>query len=150
MVRQGEKARQALDRRLASLRPVDRFDRPPRGWVRAIRDALGMSTTQLGRRLGIDRSNVVRLEQSEMNDTIGLGTLRRAAEALDCTLVYALVPNSSLEAAVAAQARRVAAAELASVEHTMLLEAQELDDESRDTRVEDYAAGLVDDPRLWA
>jgi predicted DNA-binding mobile mystery protein A len=147
--RQLEKARDSLDRRLAALRPVDRFDRPSRGWVRAIRDALGMSTTQLARRLGVDQSNVVRLEQSEMNDTVRLGTLRRAAEALDCTLVYALVPNSSLAEAVAAQTRKVAAAELASVEHTMLLEAQDLDDEGRDKRVAEYAAGLVDDRRLW-
>lgn len=149
MPRQLEKARDSLDRRLAALRPVDRFDRPSRGWVRAIRDALGMSTTQLARRLGVDQSNVVRLEQSEMNDTVRLGTLRRAAEALDCTLVYALVPNSSLAEAVAAQTRKVAAAELASVEHTMLLEAQDLDDEGRDKRVAEYAAGLVDDRRLW-
>lgn len=149
MPRQLEKARDSLDRRLAALRPVDRFDRPSRGWVRAIRDALGMSTTQLARRLGVDQSNVVRLEQSEMNDTVKLGTLRRAAEALDCTLVYALVPNSSLGEAVAAQTRKVAAAELASVEHTMLLEAQDLDDEGRDKRVAEYAAGLIDDRRLW-
>jgi len=147
--RQREKARDSLDRRFAALRPVDRFDRPSRGWVRAIRDALGMSTTQLARRLGVDQSNVVRLEQSEMNDTVRLGTLRRAAEALDCTLVYALVPNSSLAEAVAAQTRKVAAAELASVEHTMLLEAQDLDDEGRDKRVAEYSAGLVDDRRLW-
>jgi predicted DNA-binding mobile mystery protein A len=147
--RQLEKARDSLDRRLAALRPVDRFDRPSRGWVRAIRDALGMSTTQMARRLGVDQSNVVRLEQSEMNDTVRLGTLRRAAEALDCTLVYALVPNSSLTDAVAAQTRKVAAAELASVEHTMLLEAQDLEDEGRDKRVAEYAAGLIDDRRLW-
>jgi predicted DNA-binding mobile mystery protein A len=147
--RQLEKARDSLDRRLAALRPVDRFDRPSRGWVRAIRDALGMSTTQMARRLGVDQSNVVRLEQSEMNDTVRLGTLRRAAEALDCTLVYALVPKSSLTDAVAAQTRKVAAAELASVEHTMLLEAQDLDDEGRDKRVAEYAAGLIDDRRLW-
>jgi predicted DNA-binding mobile mystery protein A len=147
--RQREKARDSLDRRFAALRPVDRFNRPPHGWVRAIRDALGMSTTQLARRLGVDQSNVVRLEQSEMNDTVRLGTLRRAAEALDCTLVYALVPNSSLGETVAAQTRKVAAAEFASVEHTMLLEAQDLDDEGRDKRVAEYAAGLIDDRRLW-
>lgn len=150
MARQREKAREALDRRFAALRPAHRFDRPSRGWVRAIRDALGMSTTQLARRLGVDRSNIVRLEQSEMNDTVRLGTLRRAAEALDCTLVYALVPNSSLAETVAAKTREVAAAELASVEHTMLLEAQDLlDDKGRDERVAEYAAGLVDDRRLW-
>ncbi len=146
---QRDRGRSALDLRLAELRPVHRFDRPPRGWVRAIRDSLGMSSVQLARRLGVDQSTAIRLEQSEMNDTVRLGTLRRAAAAMDCTLVYALVPTSSLAQTVIAQSREVAAAELASVEHTMMLEAQGLDDDGRADRVASYAADLVDDRRLW-
>ena len=45
------RARQRLDERLLALKPVDRFKAPPKGWVRAIRDALGMTGVQFGKRL---------------------------------------------------------------------------------------------------
>lgn len=143
------RGRDALDDRLADLRPVDRFARPPRGWLRAVRDALGMSSTQLAQRLGVDRSTVLRMEQSEQNDAIALRTLRRAADALDCTLVYALVPKRSLEETVSARARQIAAQHLAGLEHTMALEAQGLPDERRVARIAEHADRLVDDRNLW-
>src|SRR5262245_57390023 len=93
------RARQRLDERLAALKPTDRFRAPPRGWIRAIRDALGMTGVQFARRLRVRPQSLDAVERSEANGTIQLKTLRRAAEALDCTLVYALVPNSSLEEA---------------------------------------------------
>ena len=87
------------------MKPEDRFDPPPKGWVRAIREALGMTGVQFARRLRVTPQSAEALEKSEANGTIQLKTLRRAAEALDCRLVYALVPNSSLEDNVAARAR---------------------------------------------
>ena len=36
-----------LDQRFRTLRPLAATQRPPKGWVRAIRDALGMTTAQL-------------------------------------------------------------------------------------------------------
>jgi predicted DNA-binding mobile mystery protein A len=90
------KARHRLDERLSPLRPVDRYAVPPKGWVRAIRDALGMTGVQLAKRLGISPQSADAMERSEASGAIKLETLRRAAEALDCTLVYALVPNKSL------------------------------------------------------
>ena len=88
-----QRARQRLDGRLAALKPEDRFKAPPKGWIRAIRDALGMTGVQFARRLRIRPQSVDALEQSEATGSIQLKTLRRAAEALDCTLVYALVPD---------------------------------------------------------
>lgn len=143
------KARRVLDARLARLASSDLPPRPPRGWVRAVRDALGMSSSQLASRLGVDQSTVTRMEQSEAADTISLATLRRAAAALDCTLVYALVPRTSLEDTVQSRARRIAEQHIAEIEHTMALEAQGLDEEGRESRVEEHAAGLRDDRRLW-
>ena len=85
-------ARRSLDRILAPYLEVHR--RPPaRGWVRAVRDALGMTAEQLGERMGITQPSVNRLELSEAAGTIQLNTLRRAAEALGCEVVYALVPR---------------------------------------------------------
>ena len=99
------RVRERLDGRLASLKPEERFRPPAKGWVRAIRDALGMSGVQFARRLNVRPPSVASLEASEESGTIQLKTLRRAAEALDCTLVYALVPNDTLQGAVHARAR---------------------------------------------
>jgi predicted DNA-binding mobile mystery protein A len=83
-----------------------------------------MSTAQLAKRLGIKQPSVVAIEQSEAKGTIELATLRRVAEALDCTLVYALIPNQPLEATVRDRARMFARRRLEPIEHSMLLEDQ--------------------------
>ena len=98
-------SRSRLDERFKELGPVKRYASPVRGWIKAIREGLGMSTEQLAKRLGIRQPSVVAMEQSEAKGTIELATLRRVAEALDCTLVYALVPNRPLETMVRDRAR---------------------------------------------
>ena len=99
-------------------------NRPPKGWIRAIRLAIGMSGPQLARRLGMSPPGVFSMEESEANYRITLKTLNKAAEALECTVVYALVPNSSLKKMVDAQARRIAEELLKPISHTMMLEKQ--------------------------
>jgi predicted DNA-binding mobile mystery protein A len=143
------RARQHLDERLAPLKPAGRFHAPPKGWARAVRDALGMSGVQFARRLGIRPQSVEALEASEATGTIQLNTLRRAAEALGCSLVYAIVPNESLEAMVHARARRIALRDLGRVAHTMRLEAQETADADLEARVEAYIRDNVRDRDLW-
>src|SRR6056297_2717580 len=90
-------ARRILDNRLTSLRDSDAPARPPRGWIRAIREALGMTTSQLAARLGVVQSRVPALEQAEAKKTVTLASLEKAANAMDCRLVYALVPRKPLE-----------------------------------------------------
>jgi len=143
------RARQRLDERLRLLKPEDRFRPPPRGWVRAIRDALGMTGVQFARRLEIKPQSVDALEQSEASGSIQLRTLRRAAEALDCTLVYALVPNDSLENSVRERARKIALRDLGRVAHTMKLEAQETADGATDERIHAYIRDNVKERDLW-
>ncbi len=143
------RARQRLDERLLAIKPEDQFHRPPKGWIRAIRDALGMSGSQLAARLGVRPQTVEAIEKSEASGTIQLNTLRRAAEALDCTLVYALVPKTSLDDAVKKRARKIAVRDLNRVAHTMSLEAQGTDDVDMETRVEQYMRNVVKDRKLW-
>ena len=138
-----------LDQRFTALRPLARSSRPPKGWLRAIRDALGMTTAQMGRRLGLSQPTIVGFEQAEANGTITLHTLRRAAEAFGCRLVYALVPNDSLEGAIRARARKIALRDLKQVGHTMKLEAQETQDGATDERVEAYIRDYVKERDLW-
>jgi predicted DNA-binding mobile mystery protein A len=144
-----KRARERLDERLAPLKPADRFRAPPKGWVRAIRDALGMTGVQFARRLRVRPPSVAALEASEASGTIQLNTLRRAAEALDCTLVYALVPNDSLEGAVRTRARTIALHDLGRVAHTMRLEAQETSDANINERVEAYIRDTMRERDLW-
>jgi predicted DNA-binding mobile mystery protein A len=144
-----KRARERLDERLAPLKPAERFRAPPKGWVRAIRDAIGMSGVQFARRLQVQPPSVAALEASEESGAIQLRTLRRAAEALDCTLVYALVPNDSLDGAVRVRARKIALRDLGRVAHTMKLEAQETPDSSLDERLEAYIRDKIKERDLW-
>ncbi|HEY9789304.1 MAG TPA: mobile mystery protein A [Candidatus Obscuribacterales bacterium] len=95
-----------------------------RGYIREIRDALEMSSFQLAERMGISRSSVKQLEESEQSESITLKSLRRAAEALGCDLVYALVPKTSLDDIVKRRAHEKAQDLSAGVERTMALEQQ--------------------------
>ena len=117
-------AREALDQRLDPLRPVTRYAVPHRGWIRAIRDALGMPAADLARRMGVTGSTVRALEKSEVSGGIRLSSLRRAAEAMDCTFVYAFLPNQGLENTVRERAASVLAAQESRIRQTMLLEDQ--------------------------
>ena len=98
--RRAAQSRANLDGRFKEFGAVRRYTAPARGWIKAVREALGMTTAQLAKRIGVKQPSVVAIEQSEAKGTIELATLRRVAEALDCTLVYAFVPNKPLEAMV--------------------------------------------------
>jgi predicted DNA-binding mobile mystery protein A len=119
-------ARVRLDERFGAMPAVSTFTPPVRGWARAIREAIGMSTAQLARRAGVRQPSIVAAEQSEAKGTIEMATLRRIAEALDCRLVYALVPNKPLNEVVRDRARVFARRQLDPIEHSMALEDQKV------------------------
>jgi predicted DNA-binding mobile mystery protein A len=143
------RARRRLDERLSPLKSDHRFRPPPKGWVRAIRDALGMSGVQFAARLGVRPQSVEAMEKSEAAGSIRLDTLRRAAEALDCTLVYALVPKTSLHDAVGRRARTIALRSLRQTAHSMRLEAQETGDAEAEDRIDAYIRDLLRDRDIW-
>jgi predicted DNA-binding mobile mystery protein A len=118
------RSRRLLDGHFDEWQQLRGFPRPPHGWVRAIREALGMSGAALASRMGTTAGAVTRLEQSEARDRIRLDTLRRAADALECDLVYLLVPRRPLHTVVRDRARELAHWQVAAVEQTMSLEDQ--------------------------
>jgi len=142
-------ARRGLDRKFkqANLSPIR--TRPHSGWVRAIRTALGMSQGALAKRVGVAQSNVAQLERAELTGNVTLARLAEAAGALDCTLVYALVPNSTLEDTVQRQARQIALGQLRYTGTTMDLENQGIDEDALDEFTADYTRELVANGRLW-
>jgi predicted DNA-binding mobile mystery protein A len=142
-------ARRELDRKFdaADLEPIEA--RPRSGWIRAIRGALGMSQAVLAERLGVSRAAVNKLERAELHGGITTGKLAEVASALDCTLVYALVPNSTLERTVRTQARAVAAQLLGYAARTMALEAQDIDEDRQSEAIERHAQRLLAGGNLW-
>lgn len=98
----------------------------------------------------VSQSSVVDLEASEVNDTIKMDTLRRAAEALECDVVYFLIPRTSLQNTVTARARRKAAQHLTGVAHHSRLEDQQLDADAAADELDAFAQRLVDHRGLWS
>ena len=127
--------------------------RPPAGWLRAIREALGMTSGVLAERLGVTASGARKLEQAEAVDAITLGTLRRVAEALDCDLQYALVPRRPLRDMRWRQAMRLAQQWQQRAGRTMALEAQPIGSPSAGSqeRLETMAKEILrtSGTRLW-
>jgi predicted DNA-binding mobile mystery protein A len=140
-------SRVRLDERLAQFGPAERYRPPARGWIKAVRGALGMSTAQLAKRMGIRQPSIIDLERSEEKGTIELATLRRVAQALDCSLVYALVPNKPLETTIRERARTLLRRRRQPVEHTMLLEDQQVKQTGSDAQVDDIIRQT--NPRLF-
>ena len=80
-------ARKSLDKRFQQYSPLSETPRPQRGWIRAIRTALGMTGVQLARRMEVAPSRIDALERGEVDGTLTMSTLEKAAAALDCSVV---------------------------------------------------------------
>jgi predicted DNA-binding mobile mystery protein A len=109
-----------------------KYGRPKDGWIKTLRKALGMTAQQLAERLGLARSRIVQLEDAEKHDATTLHTLRRVAEAMNCELVYAIVPKIStqgktLEDIIKTNALEVAETTITNVAHSMSLENQSVE-----------------------
>jgi len=141
-----------LDRRFDELRRLtDAAARPSRGWVHAIREALGMTTGQLAKRLRVQQPRVIELERGEANGKITMQTLERAAEALGCRLVYVLIPTERLADTLESRTRLMAERYLSAVEHSMRLEGQEVSNKAqRKESLRKLMGELLRRPaRLW-
>ncbi len=104
---------------------------------------------EMAQRMGVTQSRISQLERAEADDSIHLGTLRRAAEALGCELRYVLVPAVPLEEAVREQARSKAQTLVGAATHTMRLEDQEPEGADVEAQLDELADGLVDTRGLW-
>lgn len=114
---------------------------PSRGWLKEIREALGRTERQQAERLGITGPTLHKSEQSEADERISLGQLRKLADGLDCDLVYALVPRKPLPDVVQDRAMQLAKEEVYGVAHTMGLE----DQRPTDARIQKQVARRADD-----
>ncbi|MCI0499525.1 MAG: mobile mystery protein A [Planctomycetales bacterium] len=140
-----------LDETLKDFGPIKTTAMPPKGWIRAIRTALGMTGAQLARKLQTNRQRVARIEQDEKLGRVKLNTMQSVAEAMNCEFVYGLVPKESLERTVREQARRVAVKRMERSNQMMRLEAQELTSAEKEKALNELIDEIIDTmPRyLW-
>ena len=119
------------------------FNTPPKGWIKAIRTSLGMSARQVGIRAGMTQAAVAQIESSEVTGGASISTMRKMAKALDCTFVYALVPNTSLEAFLMKQIKDYARQKVLSTAHSMSLESQSVTDEETQKQIDILSERLL-------
>lgn len=142
--------REQVEDKLASLRPLKKVGMPRKGWIRAIRDALGISGTQLGKRLGCTRQWISLIENNEIDGNVTLNTMRRVAEGLDCEFVYGFVPKTSLEDTITRQIHKVAEARIKRTSQTMRLEQQHLNpDEEKKMLEREVDLVMADSTNAW-
>ena len=129
--------REQLDKKLNPLKALAKSGIPETGWIKSIREALGMSAKDLASKVGIDQSRISRLENAEKDGNVKLSSLQKIAQGLDMEFVYGFVPKNTLETLVREQARKIAGEKMKWLSHTMRLEQQELPEKEKESAVKD-------------
>ena len=137
--------------RLAPWRRMETKAPPHGGWLRAIREALGISAAQLARRMGVSQQSIAKLERNEATSKITLESLERVAHALGCCVTYAIVPEKPLAEMRRERAFSLADSLIKRVAHSMKLEAQGVSDKEMRRQRNELAEELLrGSPRnLW-
>jgi predicted DNA-binding mobile mystery protein A len=110
-----------------------------------------MSYYQLAKRIGVSQPTVVNWEQREAKGTISLQSIRKVADALQCDLVYALVPRKPLGEILEDRATQKAQIIVEQTSRSMSLEDQQTSLTYRKRAVKETARQLLEKnpKRLW-
>jgi predicted DNA-binding mobile mystery protein A len=110
-----------------------------------------MTGAQLGKRLGVVRQRVARIEKDELLGNVTLKTMSQVAEAMNCSFVYWIVPKTSLDEIVRNQARKVAEATLSQTSLAMTLEGQAISDQDKAELIDGTVDTILNDSTmpLW-
>ncbi len=122
------------------------IERPKQGWLKTIREFLGMTTIQLAKKIDVSQPRVINMEKNEQN--IKISTMERIADALNCDFIYAFVPRENIDDIIYNQAKKKALKIMNKVNKNMGLENQLA--ESEDT-LEDLIKELLNNniARIW-
>jgi predicted DNA-binding mobile mystery protein A len=113
-----------LVKTFTAFQQAGEIPRPRSGWFRAVREALGISQKQIAKTMHLAQQNIAAFEKAEAEDRITLGNLRRVADAMDCQLIYTIIPKPETFDELLQRPRQEATKRVNSVEHTMALEDQ--------------------------
>jgi len=99
---------------------------PSRGWLRAVREA---------ERAAVKRQSYAQFEAAEEKGSISVASLRRAAEAMDCELVYFVVPKAAVARTYSglAEIHDPSAKHLKATEHSIALRGRAPDSRAADS-----------------
>jgi predicted DNA-binding mobile mystery protein A len=124
---------------------------PPEGWLRTVRNALGMSGAQLAKRMGVTRARVAQAEHAELTSGVTLKSMQATAEAMGCRFVYAIIPPGRIEDIVLAQARKKAMEIVGTASTHMALESQTLPNDKIAEQVDRLTQELAREmpPDFW-
>lgn len=140
-----------LDDKLEVLKPARKVHRPIKGWIKAIRSTLGMTTAQMAIKVGVSQPRIVHIEQSEPLGDIKISTMQKIANSLEMDFFYGFVPRKSLEDIVKQRATQIAKERLKRVGHTMALESQDISSKKQEEMLEKIVAELLNDlpKKFW-
>lgn len=143
--------REQLDGKLKPLKNFVATGLSNIGWIKTVREALGMTSSQLAMRAGLSQSRISHLEKAEEDGNIKLSTMHNIAKGLGMEFVYGFVPKDTLESMVREQARKIAMDRMKRLNHTMRLELQELSDNEKENALKDMIDKiLIDEPKdFW-
>jgi len=141
-----------LDRRFKRKTFLSDIEVPREGWIREIRNALKMTDSQVSRKLSITPSAVKKFEKNELKGTINLNSLQKIADVLNCKFVYVLVPNDTLENIIDSQVEKVATKMINQINHSMLLESQEVNKKDSKVQLNNLKKELKENPssKIWS
>lgn len=128
----------ALDKKTFDLKSAKNIVPQSSGWIKTVREAIGMTVSQLAARLGVTQPRITKMESNE--DNLKLSTMKKAAEAMNCEFVYYFKPRTTFQNLVDEQAQKKAAEVLKTVNVNMALENQEF---AEDEAVKDFASDLI-------
>ncbi len=139
-----------LDEIFREIQPLRLGSVPQEGWVRTVREALGMTLRQLAARAGLSKTAVASVEKNEVSRSARLESLDRLAAAMECEVVYAVVPRTSLDRILKRQARSVAENLVTRVSDSMHLEMQGTPEAEQERLINELAEDLRRElGRLW-
>jgi predicted DNA-binding mobile mystery protein A len=141
--------RKQLDSRFVAVRECVPLMQPPRGgWIRSLRNALGMRQRDLGGRLGVSSQAVADMERREVEEQVTLAKLREAAHAIGAELHYAVIPVRPISTMLEERADRVARFLAGQVHHSMRMEDQATAEAEQNARLAEIRDHLLEVPSL--
>ena len=143
--------RKSIDIKIGNIVNYQHVITPKGGWLRTIRESIGMTTAQLASRMGVSQPNIMALQEREVTGKVTLELLEKAARAMGCEFRYAFVPVQSLEAIVDTQAKRAAKKMLDKTNHMMKLEQQGVEKEENEHHLQELISELKEKriSKIW-
>jgi predicted DNA-binding mobile mystery protein A len=138
-----------VENRVESIKSIAPKTKLRTGWIRFMRKAMGLTSAELANIVGISSKTVIQSEQREMEGKVTIATLKKMAEAMECEVIYAFVPKSTIRDTIISNARKKAIRRLSEAGLHMKLENQN-PDKSIEDQIEALTYKLIEEGKVWS